>query len=180
VITPITPTEYERLILLGNTEGVPFVLEDALRSVNTMDPAYFLRVEDMDSEWGRWVVQVTPYFLRRKRVHEELARLVDLGQRMGGVAYILTYDFIRAKIGLQPPAQEGSVLRIQTQEHGHVDMMLTEHEDSMVDCLMDASQYVPKFQAFFQQPEPVLVFEHEGGPTWRGLRRCLRKKQPAH
>jgi hypothetical protein len=179
-MAPITPTEYERLILLGNTEGVPFVLEDALRSVDTMDPAYFLRVEDMNSEWGRWVVQATPYFLRRKRVNEETARLVDLGQRMGGGAYSPAYDFLLAKIGPQQPAQEGSVLRIQTQEHGHVDMMLTEHEDSMVDCLMEASRYVPKFQAFLQQPEPVLVFEHEEGPTLRGLMRCLRRKQPAH
>jgi hypothetical protein len=156
----ISPEEYNRLLLLGNTAGVPIVVVDAIRSGNIMDPVHMQRAERVNDEWERGVALLTPYLLRQKRVDEERARLRELGGRMGGGAVRVSYDSIRAKIGPQQPPQEGLMLRIQTQEHGHVDMTLTEHEDSMEDCLFDAAEYVPKFQAFLQKQEPVLVFEH--------------------
>jgi hypothetical protein len=146
--------EYERSILWNNTAGVPFVLEDALRSADYWHPVHLLRLVGVTGRWR--VIQLWPYFMGQYRVNKERARLCDLGQRMGGMAVC-----IQARIGPLPPAQAGSVLRIQTQEHGHVDMMLTEDEDSMRECLEEASEYVPKFRAFLQQQEPVLVFEHD-------------------
>jgi hypothetical protein len=156
----ISPEEYNRLLLLGNTAGVPIVVVDAIRSGNIMDPVHMQRAERVNDEWERGVALLTPYLLRQQRVDEERARLRELGGRMGGGAVRVSYDSIRAKIGPQQPAQEGLMLRIQTQEHGYVDMTLTEHEDSIEDCLFDAVEYVPKFQAFLQKQEPVLVFEH--------------------
>ena len=154
----ITPAEHERLILLGNTSGAPVVVEDAIRSGNIMDPAHMQRAERMNDEWEKGAALLQPYFLRQKRVDEERTRLRELGEKMGGSPVRASYASIRAKIGPRPPA--GSMLRIQTQDHGHVDMTLTEHEHSMEDCLFEAAECVPKFRAFVQQPEPVLVFEH--------------------
>jgi hypothetical protein len=159
--TCITPEQKERLVLLGTTAGSPGIMLDAIRSGNIMDPAHMQRAEKAREEWEKGAEAFAPYFERQRRVDQEHEQLRLLGEKMRGPLKELRYKAIRELIGQQPtPPPEGWFLRIQTAEHGHVDLVLTAHEDIIDDCILDATRYVPAFRAYLHSPEPVLLLEH--------------------
>jgi hypothetical protein len=157
-----TPTEMERLLLLADTAGVPSVVEDAVRSGDIMNPAHMLSAKKVNDAWEEGVKALKPYAARQERVDKERAQLRKLGEKMGGVPAVrVRYAAIRERLGPLRRHQGGDVLRIQTPEHGFVDMELTYHSDSAEDCVHEATHHVPQFSAFIQQQEPVLIFEHD-------------------
>ena len=81
---------------------------------------------------------------------------------IGGKPAALTYAAIRERIGSQSTPQEDWFLRIQTNEHGFVDLALSARDDAIEDCLFDATRHVPAFRAYLHSPEPVLLLEHNG------------------
>ena len=157
-----TPTEMERLLLLADTAGVPSVVEDAVRSGDIMNPAHMLSAKKVNAAWEEGVKALKPYAARQERVDKERAQLRKLGEKMGCLRVMrVRYAAIRDRIGPLRLHQDGDVLRIQTPEHGFVDMELTYHSDSAEDCVHEATHHVPQFSAFIQQQEPVLIFEHD-------------------
>lgn len=159
----VTPKEKERLMLLGTTAGAPGIMVDAIRSGNIMDPAHMERAAQMKAEWETGAALLAPYFERQKRINREREELRALGEKMGGSPVGMKYAAIRERLGAQPLPQSDWFLRIQTAEHGFVDLGLSAHDDVIDDCIFDATRSVPRFQAFLHSPESsVLIFEHEG------------------
>ena len=167
-----TPTELERLLLLADTAGVPSVVEDAVRSGDIMNPMHMKRAKEVNDAWEEGMAALKPFAERQERVDRERAQLRKLGEKMGCLRVMrVRYAAIRDRIGPLLLHRDGDVLRIQTPEHGFVDMVLTHHADSVEDCVHEATHHVPHFSAFLQRLEPVLVFEHDASllPDEKGM-----------
>lgn len=155
----LTPAEREHLVLLGVTAGVPVIMADAVDSGNIFDPAHMERAKAMNRAFEEGVSVLGPYWEQQKARDAEYEKLDQMGMKMGGKPVGTRYAHLEANVKDMGLPQPGWFLRIEA-DGDHVDMFLTPHADVIHDCLVIASQKVPRFQARLFCPEPVVIFSH--------------------
>jgi hypothetical protein len=138
-----------------------------MASGDIMNPTHLEHAKQLGAQWEEGIYLLAPYFARQKRIDEERQRLRELGARMvGETPKKASYTTIRARLGAQLPEPTGWFLRIVRADAASdfVDLVLTQHDDAIEDCILDATMLVPRFSALLYtcaEAVPVLVYSHE-------------------
>jgi hypothetical protein len=161
----LTEQERKHLHHLSNLAGSNDVVKEAVASGDIFHPMHLQRAESLRDEWEEGMALLAPVIERQHKAEAERSRLRELGHTMRQ-AYpaLLCSPLTRAEVQARlppfgPVVGDSCFVRIQTTE-GSVDLTLWPDEECVADVLMEATRWVPRFEAILHRPDafPELVF----------------------